>query len=67
MSYEQGGTQHQDLQLPGDKLGTTLVACQDEPPLMSRVIDVRHVSGSADTRFLHAENWMIIAELRRAP
>lgn len=63
-TYEQGGAQ--DLRFFNEKLGTTLVACRDEPPLTSRLLDVRHVSGSSDVRYLHAENWMIIAELRRA-
>lgn len=66
-SYEQSRAQGQDLRFPSDKLGTTLVACKDEAPLISRLLDVRHVSGSADARLLYAENWMIIAELRRAP
>jgi len=63
-SYEQGGAQGQDLRFPGERLGSTLVACE-EPPLIPRLLDVRHVSGSAGVRYLQAENWIVIAELRR--
>ena len=65
-TYEQGGTQDQDLRFPHEKLGSTAVGCS-EPPLLARLLDVRHVSGSAGVRYLHAENWMIVVELRRAP
>jgi heat shock protein HslJ len=64
-TYEQGGDEGQDLRFPREQLGSTLVGCGDEPPLVSRLLDVRHVSGSTGVRYLHAENWMIVAELRR--
>lgn len=64
-TYKQSGGQGQDLRFPPQQLGSTLVGCSDEPPLVSRLLDVRHVSGSAGTRYLHAENWMIVAKLRR--
>ncbi len=65
-SYVQGGAKDQNLSFANEKLGSTLVACADEPPLTSRLLDVRHVSGSPDVRYLHSENWMIVVELRRA-
>lgn len=65
-TYVQGGVQGKDLRFPREKLGTTLAYCS-EPPLVSRLLDVRHVSGSAGLRFLRADNGMIIAELHRAP
>ncbi|MEP6761858.1 MAG: META domain-containing protein [Sporichthyaceae bacterium] len=64
-TYEQTGDNDQDLRFPRRQLGSTLVGCTDEPPLVSRLLEVRHVSGSAGVRYLHAVNWMIIAELRR--
>lgn len=39
------------------------VGC-DEPPLVERLFDVRHVSRDGDTIYLHAENWMIVVGLR---
>ena len=60
-TYEQDGD---DLTFPPRQLGSTLVGC-DEPPLVRRLLDVRHLSGSGDVRYLHAGNWMIIVELRR--
>jgi len=65
-TYEQGGDRGQNLVFPRAQLGSTLVGC-DEPPLVTRLLDVRHVSGSGDVRYLHAANWMIVAELRRRP
>lgn len=60
-TYEQDG---KDLTFPPQQLGSTLVGC-DEPPLVRRLRDVRHVSGSGEVRYLHADNGMIVAELRR--
>jgi heat shock protein HslJ len=54
----------EDLTFPPRQLGSTLVGC-DEPPLVRRLLDVRHVSGAGDVRYLHADNWMIVAALRR--
>lgn len=65
-TYQHGGEDGRDLRFPHEELGSTLVGCADEPPLITRLLDVRHVSGSGNVRRLHAENWMIIAELRRA-
>lgn len=62
-TYEQSGDR--GLVFPRPQLGSTLVGCGDEPPLITRLLDVRHVSGSGAVRYLHADNWMIIAELRR--
>lgn len=64
-TYDQSGDQGQDLVFPRAQLGSTLVACSDEPPLVPRLLDVRHVSGSDDVRYLHADDWLIVAELRR--
>lgn len=63
--YEQSGNQGQDLVFPRAQLGSTLALCRDDPPLVTRLLEVRHVSGSGDVRYLHAANWMIVAELRR--
>jgi heat shock protein HslJ len=64
-AYEQSGDRGQDLMFPRTQLGSTLVWCRDEPPLVTRLLDVRHVSGSGDVRRLHTANWMIVVELRR--
>jgi heat shock protein HslJ len=64
-TYERGGDDGRDLHFPHPDLGSTTKDCADEPPLVSRLLDVRHVSGSGAVRQLHAENWMIIAVLRR--
>lgn len=64
-TYQQSGNTGQDLRFPRSKLGSTLVGCSDEPPLVSRLLAVRHVSGSAGIRTLHAANWMIVIQLRR--
>jgi hypothetical protein len=66
-SYRQTGEQGRDLVFPRAQLRSTLVGCRDEPPLDTRLLAVRHVSGSGDVRYLHAANWMIIAELRPTP
>lgn len=63
--YKQSGENGQDVVFPRAPLGSTLVGCRDEPPLIARLLQVRHVSGSGNVRYLHADNWMIIAELRR--
>lgn len=60
-TYKQDGG---DLTFRPRQLGSTLVGC-NEPPLLRRLLDVRHLSGSGDARFLHAGNWMIVVELRR--
>ncbi|HET7355534.1 MAG TPA: META domain-containing protein [Nocardioidaceae bacterium] len=65
-TYVQSGDRGRDLVFPRAQLGSTLVGCRDEPPLVARLLDVRHVSGSGDVRYLHAANWMIVAELRSA-
>ena len=62
-TYVVGGDQARDLSFPRNQLGSTLVGCE-EAPLVDRLLDVRHVSGAEGVRYLHAENWMIIAELR---
>ena len=62
-TYEQSGDR--GLVFPRAQLGSTQVGCGDEPPLLTRLLDVRHVSGSGDVRSLHAANWMIVAQLRR--
>lgn len=71
-TYDQRSEQRQDLAIrgqdlvfPREQLGTTQVFCPDEPPLLRRLLDVRYVSGSGDVRYLHTENWMIVAELHR--
>ena len=62
-TYVQTG---RDLVFPAADLGSTLVGCGDEPPLVSRLLDVRHISGSGDVRRLHADNWMILVVLHRS-
>ncbi len=64
-TYEQDREEGGNLVFPRRQLGSTLVGC-DEPPLVTRLLDVRHVSGTGDVRYLHAANWMIIAELQRS-
>lgn len=66
-TYRQSGDGGKDLLFPRADLGSTLVGCQDEPPLVSRLLDVRHMSASDGTVYLHAENWMIIVAMRPAP
>lgn len=56
-----------DLTFPHDRLGGTLVGCSDEPPLVQRLLAVRHISGTGNVRYLHADSWMIIAKLDRVP
>jgi len=63
-TYQQSGKNGSDLVFPPDDLGSTLVGCPDEPPIIQRLTDVRHVNVSGGALTLHAENWMIIAELR---
>jgi len=65
-TYKQSGTDGADLRFPREDLGSTLVGCTDEPPLIARLLAVRHVSGSPGVRYLHAEDWMIVVELRRS-
>jgi heat shock protein HslJ len=64
-TYEQDGENGQDLRFPRDQLGSTLVGCTNEPPLISRLLDVRHVSGSNGARYLLAKDGSVVAELRR--
>lgn len=65
-TYKASGDRGEDLVFPRAQL-TSYASC-DEAPLVTRLLDVRHVSGSGDVRYLHAENWMIVAELhRRSP
>jgi heat shock protein HslJ len=44
---------------------TTLVGCKDEPPLMTRLLDVRHLGGAGDVRYLLDADEAKIAELHR--
>jgi heat shock protein HslJ len=59
--YTQSGA---DVVFMRDALGTTLVGCH-EPPLLSRLMEVRQVSGSGETRSLRAEDGSVIVDLRR--
>jgi heat shock protein HslJ len=61
--YKQSGINGQDL-ATGD-LFSTLKACPDEIPLIQRLVDVRHVSGSGNTRYLQASSDQVIIELQR--
>lgn len=55
-----------DLTFPRRDLGTTLVGCPDEPPLVDRLLDVRRLSKGDGARVqLNAENGMIVAVLVR--
>lgn len=53
-----------DFRFPGDLLAT-VVGCRNEPPLVERLQDVRHISQDQDAASLtlHTENWMIVAVL----
>jgi len=44
---------------------TTLVGCKGEPPLMTRLLAVRHLSGAGDVRYLLDAADAKIAELHR--
>jgi heat shock protein HslJ len=63
-TYQHDG---EDLRLPRVDLGTTLVGCNNEPPLVEHLEDVRHISPGEDgtSLILHADNWMIVAVLER--
>lgn len=63
-TYRQSGDRGQGL-LFSRGLGSTLVGCRDEPPLVRRLLDVRSVSGSGDIRVLHDEGGKVVAELQR--
>jgi heat shock protein HslJ len=63
-TYEHGGERNGDLTFPRRRLGSTLVGC-GAPPLLQRLLDVRHVSGSGGVRYLLAGDRTIVAELRR--
>lgn len=64
-TYTQSGDRN--VRFPRSSLGSTQVGCPGEPPLVARLLDVRHVSGSGNVRYLHAANWMIVVMLRAAP
>jgi heat shock protein HslJ len=53
-----------DITFDVDSLISTTAGCE-EPPLLDRLLDVRHVSRVGDDRYLHAANWMIVMVLRR--
>lgn len=57
----------EDIYFPRGDLGSTLVGCDNEPPLLERLQDVRHISQGEDATSLtlHADNWMIVAVLER--
>lgn len=52
-----------DLRFDATTMFSTTVGCE-EPPLAERLLAVRHVSRDGDKIHLHAENWMIVVELR---
>ena len=54
-----------DLIFTYGQMGTTLVGC-DEPPLLQRLREVRHLSGEGDVRYLQSASRATIVELRRA-
>jgi hypothetical protein len=64
-TYQHDG---QDIHFPRGDLGTTLVGCDDEPPLLERLQHVRHISQGEDATslILHADDWMIVAVLEPA-
>jgi heat shock protein HslJ len=64
-SYRQSGAAGGDLIFPHGDLGSTLVGCSDEPPLVSRLVNVRHVSIAGDTMTLHAADGTTLVDLRR--
>jgi hypothetical protein len=64
-TYLQGGPGGHDLRFPRQQLSTTLVGCGDEPPLLSRLSHVRHVSGAPGMRYLKSGIGMVILELHR--
>lgn len=59
-TYTQDGA---DLVFSPD-LGSSLVGCH-EPPLLKRLLDVRHLSGAGDERYLLGADDTTIVELRR--
>jgi hypothetical protein len=63
--YVQSGAKGQDLRFPPNSLGTTLVGCQDEPPLSQELLQVRHLSVADGQVYLHAANSMIVIALSR--
>lgn len=60
-SYEQDDG---ELVVPSEDLGTTLVGCTDEPPLVERLTAVRRVIGTAKERYLLDGQGALVAELR---
>lgn len=61
--YKQSATNGQDLTITG--LYSTQAWCHDEIPLIQRLTDVRHISGSVNTRHLYASSDQVIIELQR--
>lgn len=57
-------TEGRDLRVNRESMSSTAVGCE-EPPLAARLLDVRHISRSGDTVYLHAEDWMIVVALTR--
>jgi heat shock protein HslJ len=49
-AYEHGGEDGRDLRFLREKLGSTLMDCADEPPVLTRLLEVGHVSGSGVER-----------------
>jgi hypothetical protein len=64
-TYRKSGNRGQDLVFARN-LRSTLVGCRDEPPIFSRLLDVRHVSGSGDIRYLRDVDGRVVVQLRRA-
>lgn len=65
--YTQSGSDGQDLKFSPQNVGGTSVACAGEPQLTQRLLAVRHVTGTADVRFLQDENGTMVAELHLLP
>ncbi|MFN7150112.1 MAG: META domain-containing protein [Microthrixaceae bacterium] len=62
------GTEPNDgegLRLTLELSSITRAACAVEAPLVERLGTVRYTTVSDGHRYLHAENWMIVAQLRR--
>lgn len=61
-TYRQDGP---DLRFDRGALGSTLALCTNEPPVVQRLLAVRHVSTASGHLHLHAANWMIVVDLVR--
>lgn len=64
--YAQSGDLGEDIAFQRNALGSTQVGCSDEPPLVRRLLDVRHVTVAGDGRDLTDAAGVTVATLDRA-